>query len=45
MYRHKDGRETKVAYIAQELISGGELFDFVANTGAFSPQICRYYFK
>lgn len=45
IYNHKDGRQTKVAYIAQELISGGELFDFVANTGAFSPTICRYYFK
>lgn len=45
VYTHKDGRQTKVAYIAQELIQGGELFDFVANTGAFSPQICRYYFK
>lgn len=44
-YKHKDGRESKVAYIAQELISGGELFDFVANTGAFSEEICRFYFK
>ena len=24
---------------------GGELFDYVANTGAFSESICRYYFK
>ena len=45
VYTHKDGRTTKVAYIAQELISGGELFDFVATTGAFSDKICRFYFK
>jgi serine/threonine protein kinase len=45
VYTHKDGHETPVAYIAQELITGGELFDYVANTGAFSPPICRFYFK
>jgi serine/threonine protein kinase len=44
-YSHKSGKITKVAYIAQELVSGGELFDFVATTGAFSDKICRYYFK
>ena len=45
VYIHKNGRQTKVAYIAQELVQGGELFDFVATTGAFSPEICRFYFK
>ena len=44
VYTNKKGIKTRVAYIAQELISGGELFDYV-NQGAFSPQICRYYFK
>lgn len=28
-----------------ELVGGGELFDFVANSGAFSDKISRYYFK
>jgi len=28
-----------------ELVGGGELFDFVANSGAFSDNISRYYFK
>jgi serine/threonine protein kinase len=27
------------------MISGGELFDYVANSGPFSEPICRYYFK
>jgi len=45
VYMDKDGRETRVAYVAQELISGAELFDYINSTGAFSPEICRYYFK
>ena len=27
------------------MVSGGELFDYVANSGAFSERICRFYFK
>jgi hypothetical protein len=27
-----------------ELAEGGELFEYVANTGPFSPKVCRYYF-
>ena len=34
-----------VAYIAQEPVLGGELFDYIFNTGAFDEPICRYYFK
>ena len=40
-----NGESVPVAYIAQEAIQGGELFDYVANSGAFSEPICRYYFK
>ena len=40
-----NGDSVPVAYIAQEAIQGGELFDYVANSGAFSEKICRYYFK
>jgi serine/threonine protein kinase len=39
-----DGRQLDVAYMALELISGGELFDYVALK-RFSPSVCRYYFK
>ena len=28
-----------------EAILGGELFDYVANSGAFSEPVCRYFFK
>ena len=42
---HKDGRKQKQIYIAQELITGGEIFDFLAHSGAFSERICRFYFK
>lgn len=41
----KSGEQVQVAYIVQELISGGELFDYVANSGPFSEPIARYYFK
>jgi serine/threonine protein kinase len=33
-----------VAYVATELLPGGELFDFVALK-AFSEPVCRFYFK
>lgn len=39
-----DGKQVNVAYMALELITGGELFDFVAIR-AFSENISRYYFK
>lgn len=41
----KSGKTVEVAYIAQEMIPGGEFFDYVANSGPFSESICRYYFK
>ena len=34
----------QISYIALEIAELGELFDFVANTGAFSEPVCRYYF-
>jgi serine/threonine protein kinase len=36
----KDG----VIYLTLELASGGELFDFIAQTGSFSEPVARYYF-
>lgn len=41
----KNGQQVEVSYIAQEKIEGGELFDYVANSGPFSEAICKYYFK
>jgi serine/threonine protein kinase len=41
----KKGKGSKtVDYIALELASGGELFDFVANSGPFTEEVARYYF-
>lgn len=34
----------KVIYLTLELASGGELFDFIAQTGSFSEPVARYYF-
>ena len=40
-----NGTIVEIAYIVQELIPGGELFDYVEIRGPFSEQICRYYFR
>lgn len=41
----KTGQQVPVAYIVQELVSGGELFDYVANSGPFKESMVRYYAK
>ena len=33
-----------VNYIVLELAHGGELFDFIANTGMFGESLARYFF-
>ena len=43
--RKANGTEKNVSYIVQELITGGELFQYIANTGAFDESICKFYFK
>ena len=44
-YTNDRGVTEKVFYMALELCSGGELFDFIAQTGKFSEPLARYYFK
>ncbi len=39
-----NGVSTPVFYLALELANGGELFDFIAQTGKFSEKVARYYF-
>ena len=42
----KDNGKTKtVNFLVLEIAEGGEIFDFVATTGAFSEREARYYFK
>lgn len=38
------GDSKEVFYLALELAVGGELFDFLAETGAFSEDVARFYF-
>ncbi len=44
-YIKRDGSVKKVTYMALELADGGELFDYVANTGVYSEPVARYYFR
>ena len=44
-YKKADGTEQNIFYMALELCTGGELFDFIAQTGRFSEPVARYYFK
>jgi len=41
--KQPSGKSKKCAYIVLELAGGGEIFDFVAETGCFSEPVCRYY--
>jgi serine/threonine protein kinase len=44
-FKSETGEEkTNVIYLNLELAKGGELFDFIAQTGSFSEPVARYYF-
>ena len=43
VYRKRDGSSYNVCYLALELASGGDLFDYVAQTSRFSEDIVRYF--
>lgn len=45
VYRKTSGKQITVSYIVLELALGGELFDFIANSGPFQEDEARYYFK
>ena len=40
-----DGSKKTVAYAVVELAQGGEIFDYVAETGKFSERVSRYFFR
>jgi len=44
-YVKKNGSSYKVVAIVMELVSGGEVFDYVKITGRFSEEIARIYFR
>ena len=45
-YDKAEGKKSRtVDYIVLELCQGGEVFDYVANSGKFEERIARYYFK
>ena len=39
------GKESKKTFIALEIAHGEDLYDYVAETGPFEDELCRYYFK
>jgi len=39
------GKNIPVLYLVLELVTGGELFDYIAVSGSFSDKFARYYFK
>lgn len=40
----KGAKEREVDYIALELAQGGEVFDFISNSGPFSEKTARFFF-
>ena len=41
----ENGSKVPAVCIALELAEGGELYDYVAHSGAFNERTCRFYFK
>lgn len=44
-YVRRDGSSYKVVAIVLELACGGEIFEYVVNSGRFSEKIARTYFQ
>ena len=45
-YKRADGSvKRKLEYIVLEIAKGGELFDYVANSGELNEDEARYYFR
>lgn len=44
-YGKKNGKSYKVLAIVMELVPGGELFEYVADSGRFSEPVARTYFQ
>jgi len=44
-YTKDNGKSKQVYYLVLEIASGGELFDYISETGNFNERIARFYFK
>lgn len=44
IYKRSDGKSSKCYAIVLEYADGGELFDYIADTGKFSEKASRTYF-
>ena len=44
-YVKDNGKKREVNYLVLEIAEGGELFDYIAETGAFTEREARYFFK
>ena len=40
-----DGKQKSVIYVVLELAPGGEMFDFLMETGKFGEKLARFYFR
>ena len=45
LLKKASGKETAVLYLVLELITGGEMFDYIAVSGRFPDGLCRFYAK
>ena len=45
VFEKSNRKQITVSYLVLELITGGELFEYVALTGRFSDRLARHYFK
>jgi|JI9StandDraft_2_1071091.scaffolds.fasta_scaffold316110_2 serine/threonine protein kinase len=43
--KNDDGKQKSVIYVVLELAPGGEMFDFLMETGKFGEKLARFYFR